>query len=158
MTKRILLSIFLTCAAARALPAQEEVAGGTLTPLRLTLTFSPAPDGRESRVSFALYVLADAKAMTTLRSGREVAVPSAGNQYRNVGINVTCRASTSGDRFHFDLEIERSALVEESDPVHPSFQTFSARSSFRLRDGDEVKLVAGPDLGEIVAALRILKN
>ncbi len=157
MTKQTLLSIFLACAPARVLPAQEQVVEGALTPLRLTLTLSPGPDGRESGASFALYVLADAKAMTTLRSGREVAVPSAGNQYRNVGINVTCRASTSGDAFHFDLEMERSALVEENDPGRPSFQTFSARSSFRLRDGDEVKLVGGPDLREIVAALRVLK-
>lgn len=158
MTKRILLSIFLVCATARALPAQEPVVVGTLTPLRLTLTLSPAPDGRESGTSFALYVLADVQAMTTIRSGREVAVPLAGSQYRNVGINVTVRASTSGDGFHFDLEIERSALVEESDPDRPSFQTFSARSSFRLRDGDEVELVGGPYLREIVAALRVLKN
>jgi len=158
MTKRILISVLLVWSAARGLPAQEEEPAGDGTPLKVELTISPAADGRESGTSFALYVLADSKRTVALRPGREVAVPAAGNQYRNVGINVTCRAWTSGDGFRLDLELERSSLIEGSDPGRPSFHTFNANSSFRLRDGESVRLVGGSDLREVEARLQVLKD
>jgi hypothetical protein len=157
MTKRITIWIPLFLIWSGALSAQEE-ATEDVTPLKLELTLSPAPEARESGTSLALYVLADAKRVVTLRAGREVAVPAAGNQYRNVGINVTCRASTIGDGFRVDLEIERSSLVEGSDPVRPSFYTFSANSAFHLRDGESVEIAAGPDLRAIVAKLQVLRD
>jgi hypothetical protein len=158
MTKRIWILAFLIWSGARALPAQEG-STGDVTPLKLELTLSRGPDGREGGSSLTLYLLADSKQAVTLRSGREVAVPAAGNSYRNVGINVTCRAATSGgDAFRLDLELERSSLVDGSDPVRPSFHTFSTNSVFRLRDGQRVQLVGGSDLGEIQAKLEVLKN
>ncbi len=158
MTKQILISVLLVWGAARALPAQEEEPADDGTPLKVELTISPAADGREGATSFALYVLADSKRAVALRAGREVAVPAADNQYRNVGINVTCRAWASGDGFRLDLELERSSLVEGSDPGRPSFHTFNTNSSFRLRDGESVELVGGSDLSEIVAKLQVLRN
>jgi hypothetical protein len=157
MTKRIWIAMFLVWVAARRLPAQEEAAGEE-TKLNVELTLHAAPDGSDRETSFVLHVLADSKRTMTLRAGREVAVPAADNQYRNVGINVTCRAWTSGDGFRLDLELERSSLVEGSDPGRPSFHTFSTTSSFRLRDGESVELVGGPDLREIVAKLEVLRD
>jgi hypothetical protein len=135
MTKRISTVVFLFWIAAPGLPAQEEAAG-EITPLKLELTLSPSPDGSDRETSFVVHLLADSNRTTTLRAGREVAVPVAGNQYRNVGINVTCRAWTDGDGFRLDLELERSSLVEGSDAGRPSFHTFSTSSSLRLRDGE----------------------
>ena len=157
MTKRILIAVLLVWVAARELPAQEETAG-EVTPLKVELTLSPAPDGSDRETSFVLHVLADSKRTTTLRSGREVAVPTAGKQYRNVGINVTCRAWASGDGFRLDLEIERSSLVEGSDPGRPSFYTFNSNSSFRVRDGESIELVGGSDLRAVVAKLQVLRD
>jgi hypothetical protein len=144
MTKRICTVVFLFWIAAPGLPAQEEAAG-EITPLKLELTLSPSPDGSDRETSFVVHLLADSNRTTTLRAGREVAVPAAGDQYRNVGINVTCRAWTDGDGFRLDLELERSSLVEGSDPGRPSFHTFSTSSSLRLRDGESVRLVGGRD-------------
>lgn len=158
MAKPILIAALLVWGAARALPALGEEAPAKVTPLKLELTFSPAPDGGESGSSLTLYLLADSKRAVALRAGREVAVPAAGNQYRNVGINVTCLAAASGDGFRLDLEVERSSLVEGSDPVRPSFYTFNANSALHLRDGETVELAGGSDLQAIVAKLRVLRN
>ena len=110
-----------------------------------------------------LYVLADSHEPTALRAGREVAVPDAGNQYRNVGTNVTCRASTSGDGFRVDLQIERSSLVEGSDPDRPSFYTFNVNSAVRLRDGESARILSRADgapgnLREVEAKLEALRD
>jgi hypothetical protein len=158
VTKRIWISVLLIWVGSRELRAQEEDTLGALTPLKVELTLSPAPDGRERGTSFTLYVLADSKRAVVLRAGREVAVPAPGIQYRNVGTNLTCRASTIADGFRLDLEIERSSLVEGSDAGRPSFHTFNANSVLRLRDGQTVELVGGSDLPEIRVRLQVLKD
>ena len=162
MTKQIWLTMFLVWIAAPKLPAQEEAAG-VVTPLKPELTLSRAPDGSDRETTFVVHVLADSKRTTTLRSGREVAVPAAGNQYRNVGINVTCRAWTSGDGFRLDLELERSSLVEGSDPDRPSFYTFNVNSAVRLRDGESARILSRADgapgnLREVEAKLEVLRD
>jgi hypothetical protein len=152
--------MFLVWSAAWASPAQE---AADLTPLQIELRLSAAPDASDGAVSVALYVLADSHEPTALRVGREVAVPVAGHQYRNVGTNVTCRASTSGDGFRLDLQIERSSLVEGSDPGRPSFHTFNVNSAVRLRDGESARILGQVDgasgsLREMVAKLVVLQD
>jgi hypothetical protein len=142
VTKRIWISSLLVWSAARAIAAEEPAR--EVTPLRIELKLSAAPDGTEGApASMALYVLADSDKPTVLRAGREVAVPAADDRYRNVGTNVTCRASASGDGFRLDLDIELSSLVEGSDPGRPSFHTFSVHSSVRLLDGESARILAG---------------
>jgi hypothetical protein len=158
MTKRIFASIGLLCLVALPLAAQEEETEIVATPLDLEVTLSPGPDGSDRGTSFTLYLLADSKRTTTLRSGREVAVPTAGNQYRNVGINASCRAWTSGDGYRLDLELEKSSLVEGNDPVRPSFNIFNATVFLRMRDGETARVVAGSDIREITAKLRVKKD
>lgn len=158
MTKRIPIALLLLSVGARELRAQEEETAGNLIPLRVELTLSPSADGRESGATLTLYVLADSKRTVALRAGREVAVPAAENQYRNVGTNLTCRAATSGNGFRLDLEIERSSLVEGSDPGRPSFHTFSTTSVLLLRDGQRVELVGGSELPEILVRLEVMKG
>jgi hypothetical protein len=152
----MVLAVFLAWVAAGSLSAQE--AERTLTPIKVAISLAAAPDGSDPGMSIALYVLADSGTPTLLRSGREVAVPAADNQYRNVGTNVTCRAQSSGDGFRIELDIEKSSLPEGSDPARPSFQTFSYHTSFRLRDGESVELASGAGLRAIVARLEVLSN
>ncbi len=161
MTKRILVSTFLVWSAARVIPAQE--AAGNVTPLKIELRLSAAPDGNDGATSIVLYVLADSHEPTALRAGREVAVPAAGNPYRNVGTNVTCRASTSGNGFRLDLSIERSSIVEGSDPGRPSFYTFNVNSAVLLRDGESARILGQADgasgsLREVEAKLEVLRE
>jgi hypothetical protein len=150
------LAIFTVWISTGGLHAQETER--PLTPLQIVISLAPAPDGSDAGMSLALHVLADSGTPTLLRSGREVAVPAADNQYRNVGTNVTCRAQTSGSGFRVELDLERSSLPEGSDPGRPSFQTFSYHTSFRLRDGESVELASGAGLRSIVARLEVLTN
>jgi hypothetical protein len=154
--------MFLFWSAARAIAAQEGAAGN-VTPLKIELRLSAAPDGNDVAASIVLYVLADSHEPTALRAGREVAVPAAGHQYRNVGTNVTCRASTSADGFRVDLQIERSSLVEGSAPDRPSFHTFNVNSALHLRDGESAQILGRADgapgsLREVEAKLEVLRD
>ncbi len=158
MTKRIWIAALMVWAASPWIFAQEDPPSEKVTPLEVELALSPAPDGRESGTSFKLYVLADSKRAVVLRAGREVAVPAADNQYRNVGTNVTCRAWASGDGFRLDVDIERSSLADGSDPGRPSFHTFNVNSTLLLRDGESVEIAAGADLRAVVAKLRVLRD
>jgi hypothetical protein len=161
VTNWILIPVFLVSSAAWASPAQEAVEN--LTPLKVELRLSAAPDASDGAVSVVLYVLADSHEPTALRAGREVAVPTAGNQYRNVGTNITCRASTSGPGFRLELQIERSSLVEGSDPGRPSFHTFNVNSAVRLRDGESARILgqvesASESLREVEAKLVVMRD
>jgi hypothetical protein len=148
-----------------------------LTPLKLELTMSrPEGGGEPARASYTLYVLAEKVQFTQLRIGREVAVPfttkggadgpaGTGYQYRNVGMNIMCRAFRDEKGFRIHLSLERSTLFEEGAPVgpvgYPSFQTFNTEAEFLLADGHRVQVVTGSDpaLGgwNVEAKLEVLK-
>ena len=154
MMNAVLVSALLASGVA---PAAQE-AEAALTPLQIELSLPRSPDGSVGGETFVLSVLADSGTVTVLRAGREVAVPAADDKYRNVGVNMNCRARTSADGFRVELEFERSSFAEGSDPARPSFQTFSYRAAFRLRDGESIALVGGSGLREIRATLRVSRD
>ncbi len=133
-----------------------------LTPLKLEIVLSQHQEGKEAtRIPYALYVVANADYPTELRTGREVplpvtsfvsptgearsglgSVPVTSFQYRNVGMNVSCRARSHEERFRIKLELERSSLYESEEPdassssqpaSHPSFRTFNSSNELLLR-------------------------
>jgi hypothetical protein len=147
-----------------------------LTPLKLELTLVRPQGGEGARASYTLYVLADNPPITQLRIGREVPVPvtaqggaegraGTGFQYRNVGMNIMCRAFRNEKGFRVHLSLERSTLFEEGRPVgpagYPSFQTFNTEAEFLLGDGQTAQVVTGADpaLGgwNVEAKLDVLK-
>jgi hypothetical protein len=138
-------------------------------PLKLELTLTRPGGSDADRATYTLYVLANSGSYTNLRVGREVAVPvtSFANaaevdtpgrasskpltsyQYRNVGINVSCRASSRGEPFRLELQLERSSLDEPGEASSaadlPSFRTFNVNAGLLLRDGGSAQLVLGND-------------
>lgn len=148
-----------------------------LTPLKIELTLSRPQGGDGARATYALYVLAENVEATELRIGREVPVPvttkgggegpaGTGFQYRNVGMNVMCRAFRSEKGFRIDLNLERSTLYEDAEregPAgYPSFHTFNIGAQFLLEDGERAQVVTGSDpaLGggwNVEAKLEVLK-
>lgn len=144
-----------------------------LTPLKIDLTLSRPQGGDGARASYTLYVLSENKEATQLRIGREVPVRigaegPAGTpfQYRNVGMNVSCRAFRDEKGFRIDLDLERSTLYEDGEregPAgYPSFHTFNIGAQFILEDGERAQVVTGSDpaLGggwNVEAKLEVLK-
>jgi hypothetical protein len=172
----MLSAVAVLCCGADPSFSQEPAQPQNLTPLKVELTLS-RPQGEEpARASYTLYVLADKVPFTQLRIGREVPVPvttkggaegpaGTGFQYRNVGMNVMCRAFRNEKGFRVQLNLERSTLVEEGPPVgpagYPSFQTFNTEAEFLLGDGERAQVVTGADpaLGgwNVEAKLSVLK-
>jgi hypothetical protein len=166
MKKAFLLMLWI---GAGTLCEAQESSPAPFTPLELELTLTRPGSGDVDRATYTLYVLANSGSYTNLRVGREVAVPvtSFANaaeadtpgrasskpltsyQYRNVGINVSCRASSSGERFRLELQLERSSLddTEEVSPSTdlPSFRTFNVNAGVLLGDGGSTHLVLGND-------------
>lgn len=163
MKQVIPIALLWSAVGAGMVPGQERAEA--LTPLKLTLTLSRPQEGAASRATYTLYLLADSGQSTELRTGREVPVPvtsfvgegSAGPgsrpvtsfQYRNVGMNVACRAFAREGRFRVYLQLERSSFVEAreaaGDTGHPSFQTFNTSTEFLLGNGERTELVVGSD-------------
>jgi type II secretory pathway component GspD/PulD (secretin) len=87
--------------------------------------------------------------------GNEAATnPTANFQYRSIGTNIDCTASSTDDgRFRVDLSVEDSSVYGESQatpsrgasPNPPSFNTFSATASLILRDGQTSQFTAATD-------------
>ncbi|HXV62849.1 MAG TPA: hypothetical protein VEK15_19275 [Vicinamibacteria bacterium] len=127
----------------------QPVDSSSLTPLELELVSSHHASGaEEERATHKLYLVANGTRMTTLRSGREVAVSGAdGVQYRNVGLNLQGRASQTGERFRIHLKFERSALGDPDAAGNPTFLTFSSQSEIWASDGETIDVAAGPDPG-----------
>ena len=133
-----------------------------LTPLKLELVVSHHQEGKEATdFPYRLHVTANADS-TVLRTGREVPiavtkfisssskstneVPVTSYQYRNVGMNLTCRALSHNERFRIKLQLERSSFhAAESSTDHPSFRTFNSELELLLADGQTVEIVAGSD-------------
>jgi hypothetical protein len=172
--RTLLIAVLAVCGGAGASLAQDRPEN--LTPLKLELTLSRPEGGEPARASYTLYVLAEKVQFTQLRIGREVPVPvttkggaegppGTGFQYRNVGMNIMCRAFRDEKGFRIHLSLERSTLFEEGAPVgpagYPSFQTFDTESEFLLADGQKAQIVTGSDpaLGgwNVEAKLAVLK-
>ena len=101
-------------------------------------------DGDEviARRSHSVALVADRPPPAQLRRGREVAV---GEQYRNVGTNLSCRAKTRGSAFLLWCAFEESALLPGGGA--PSFETLSVENEVLITPGGSAELgtVSEPD-------------
>lgn len=169
--KRLFLLFLLMLTIGAGLAEAQPSPPATLTPLKLDLTLTRPGGGDAERASYTVYLLANSGSHTSLRVGQEVAVPVtsfasgvAGKddprsprsmpltsfQYRNVGMNVSVRASSSGDRFRLELALERSSVHDSREPSPsstdlPSFRTFNVNTELLLQDGESAQLVVGDD-------------
>jgi hypothetical protein len=146
-------------------------------PLRVEITLSRSDGARQidSR-SYVMWVTAH-EGPVTLKTGIEVPVPvttfhaarpdaPAGpvtsQQYRNVGVNLKCRADALEDgRYKLDLEFEQSSPGGGQADM-PRFRTVHGHFKMLLRDGQtgEAAVAADPASAEslrVTAALRVLE-
>lgn len=160
--RTLLLGTSMLVLSAGGAPALQDEAAN-LTPLKLELVVSRLQEGEKATdTPYKLYVTANGDS-TYLRTGREVPIavaklpaPSSepteellmtSYQYRNVGMNVTCRVFSHDERFRIKLQLERSSFFEGADSSsdHPSFRTFNSELELLLADGQTAEIVAGSD-------------
>ena len=186
----------LLLAAPAAAPQDKEKsesheAKKSITPLSVKLTFVKSQgDKKVSSLPYTLTCNTDDRRSSKLRMGIEVPIPVGPStpvgpvsiQYRNVGTNIDCSAtSVDGGRFKLELAVEQSSIysaVEEklraaaAEPDsksfalavgdRPVFRTFSSNFSPLLRDGQTAQYTAATDpvSGEVVrvdVTLTVLK-
>lgn len=137
----------------------------SVEPLKVQVTVSRFEgDKKVSSLPNTLLVNANQdRTWTKLRMGFEVPVrvgttdkesktPVATHQYRNVGINIDCRAYTMDDgRYALEGTVEQSSLYTPAErtgtglPDLPLFRTFSSAINATLRDGQSATIVAATD-------------
>jgi Flp pilus assembly secretin CpaC len=134
-------------------------------PLKVQVTVSRF-DGDKKVMSLPHTILVNAsqeRAWSKVRMGFEVPVrvgttdkdgksPAVTHQYRNVGVNIDCRASTTEDgRYALEGTVEQSSLYEPQvragtgPPDLPLFRTFSSPINATLRDGQSMTTATATD-------------
>jgi len=172
MMKRVAPAVLLA-ALAGAVQAQDEPAPPSSgrrgpTPLQIQLVVARKQAGKAvARLPYTLTCNADDDRRASLRMGVEVPVVVGGGkgiQYRNVGMNIDCQATSLGDgRFRFNIGVEQSSVSEveparaqprsgdqppaEDAPAagNPMFRTFNSMFAAILRDGQTVLHTAATD-------------
>ena len=133
--------VLLICMIPVATVAQDDTSE-TPIPLRIEIDVR---QGQDEHVTHTLHVMANRDRPTELRQGQEFAVPGTAPdtdyQYRNVGTNIKCRATSHGDKFLVWFVLEQSSRAETSG-TPPSFHTFNIMNELLLADGESVELVA----------------
>jgi hypothetical protein len=135
---------------------QPEVARARVGPVPLRVQIAIARFEGEKRVAnlpFTLIVNAGDGPLTSLRTGVEMPIPFANSfQYRNVGINIDCRADEIRDsRYRIEANVEQSSVTTTAEkrapgtPDAPFFRTFKTSFKAILRDGQTSTLVMATD-------------
>jgi hypothetical protein len=188
-----LVAVVVSAAAQEPKPSSEaqpqaqegaKAAGGRrpLVPLEVQVSISRYQG--EKRISSMPYVLAvnanSADAQLTMNvdvpvattafagSGDKGPAPLRSFNYRPVGTNIVCGATTAEDgRFEITIGIDESSVVPSSDaggtgPDMPAFRNFKSRNRLLLRDGQMRQYTAATDrvTGETVrvdVTLRVVK-
>ena len=143
-----------------AVPRQRVV-----QPLKVQVTVSRF-DCDKKVMSLPSTILVNAsqeRAWTKMRMGFEVPVrvgttekdgktPVVSHQYRNVGVNIDCRATTTEDgRYALEGNVEQSSLYEPPSragaglPDLPLFRTFTSAINATLRDGQSMTTATATD-------------
>jgi hypothetical protein len=125
-----------------------------IIPLKVQVTLSRY-DGEKktSSLPFTLWVNANDSSTTSLNVGLQVPVPSEvvipqqNVQYRNVGTNMTCSATSFDDgRFKVSLTISDSSISPSKDKNGlASFQSLQTQNYLMLRDGQTAQFLAATD-------------
>ena len=133
-------------------------------PIKVQVTVSRY-EGEKKVLSLPNTILVNANqgAWSKLRMGFEVPVrvgttdkdgktPVTTHQYRNVGVNIDCRANTTGDGLYaLEGNVEQSSLYTPAQregaglPDLPPFRTFSSAINATLRDGQSMTTATSTD-------------
>jgi hypothetical protein len=170
-----------TLAIPRVAAAQEKP---QLVPLKVQLVISrTAGEKKISSLPYTLWVTANKGAETSLRMGVEVPVatthfagkegamvPMASYNYRPIGTNIDCSASTVPDGwYNLNITLNESGIrfdSKESSPQSPtglpSFRSFTSKFSILVKDGQTGQYTSATDpvSGEVLKVditLNVLK-
>jgi ABC-type transport system substrate-binding protein len=120
-----------------------------LVPLKVQVTLSRSTgDAKTSSLPFTIWVSANDQQSTTLNVGQQILVAAGGStQYRSVGTNLTCGATSLDDgRFRVRLSIEDSSVAPNKESGGPpTFQSLTVQNYLLLRDGQNAQFVAATD-------------
>jgi len=147
-------------------PAQKPPA---IVPLKIQVVISRyQAEKKVSSLPYTLSVNANERGSTSLRMGAQVPIATAmmplvdavGKssvpqtlQYKDVGTNIDCSASTTDDgRFRLAITIEDSSIIpDEAKPEpglvkgSPSFRSFRTTEALLLRDGQALQFTSATD-------------
>jgi hypothetical protein len=163
MKKTLPAAALAALLAASAWPQEEAPAPPkAIVPLKVRLVlFKLQGDKPIATLPYALACNADDRTLNHLRMGIEVPVQvssihggPAQYQYRSVGTNIDCRATTlDGGRFRLEMSVEHSSIYSTpEDAARPLFRTFKSGFVPVLRDGQSMQytLATDPVTGEVV--------
>lgn len=165
-------------------PAPATVRGrGPIVPLEVQVTISRYQG--DKKISSMPYVLAVNANSTEAQLTMNVDVPVATTtftpvtddkspapltsfNYRGVGTNIVCGATTADDRFEVNIGIDETSVVPSAEgqvgtrPGMPAFRNFKSRNRLLLRDGQSRQYTAATDRisGETVrvdVTLKVIK-
>jgi hypothetical protein len=177
MIRLMTLTAVVLCSAG-VLGAQEKppTSRPAMVPLKVTLVLSRFQGEKKiSSLPFTLFVTANDGEFTRLRMGTQVPVPTtilSGNNpatvapvqsynYKDVGTNIDCRASSEGEGYRIMLTVTDSAvyfpdkteaMVASSATGAPAFRNFNSTVDVLMRDGQTVQYtsVADPVSGQTI--------
>ena len=162
----------------------QERSTAQLVPLKIQLVISRTTgDKKISSLPYTMWVTANAREETSLRMGVQVPVmstrisqkegetaPVASFNYRDVGTNIDCVATTVPDGwFNVRITLNDSAIQFESKELKdrvvagvPAFRNFTSRFSILLKDGQTAQYTSATDpvSGEVMrvdVTLNVLK-
>jgi hypothetical protein len=148
-------ALMITTLAATALAQNQP--NRPLTPLKVQVVISRYEgDKKVSSFPYILAVTANHTQGVNLKMGSQVPVPVAADsiEYKSVGTNIDCSATSTDDgRFQVQLSIEDSSVAERrNSDFPPTLRSFSASNMVVLKDGQTTQFSAAADktTGEVV--------
>ncbi len=147
--------------------ARTPAAKPALTPLKVQIVISRyRGDKKVSNVPYMLSVNANGGGRASLRMGAQVPIltfmtpkdtvpgPMSSVQYKDIGTNIDCTASSTDDgRFKVDINIDDSSVYADGQSAEgvtkvsdiPSFRSFRSSESVILKDGQTTEFTAATD-------------
>jgi len=141
--------------------AQEK---SSLVPLKVQLVVSRyAADKKVSSLPYTLWITANGRGTTSVRMGVQVPIvttivndktgqSSPSYQYRDVGTNIDCSATSQADgTFSLDVKLNDSSVsFDTKDPAQtlkgvPAFRNFTSNFSILLKDGQTAQYASATD-------------
>jgi Flp pilus assembly secretin CpaC len=148
-------ALMITTLAATALAQNQP--NRPLTPLKVQVVISRYEgDKKVSSFPYILAVTANHPQGVNLKMGSQVPVPVSADsiEYKNVGTNIDCSATSTDDgRFQLQVNIEDSSVAERrNSDFPPTLRSFSASNMVVLKDGQTAQFSAAADktTGEVV--------
>ncbi len=168
VTSGVLVVLATAALAAQEAPAPSQAPRTGLVSLKVSLVLSRYQGEKKiTSVPYTLLVTANQAERTSLRMGNQIPVPttsigpggerSTSYQYRDVGTNIDCSASTVPDgQFRLTLTVTDSSVYypDRTDPTaasttpttaSPAFRSFNSTFNILLRDGQTTQYSSATD-------------